>query len=100
MNTQEFFFTESAKEAFHNIILQVQQVSLIAAERVRSKIFHKIHLIHHHPLQSSKPIDLNGMEGHIRLTTVMNYKIYYLVEDERIIVLDLLMDKELQQEKG
>jgi plasmid stabilization system protein ParE len=99
MNTHEFYFTESAKNAFRGIIEQVQQVSLIAAERMRNKIFHKLHLIHHHPLQGSKKVELANVAGHIRLATVLNFKIYYKVEDKRIIVLDLLLDKEAVVEK-
>ena len=66
---------------------------------MRNKIFHKLHLIHHHPLQGSKKVELANVEGHIRLATVLNFKIYYKVEDKRIIVLDLLLDKEAVVEK-
>lgn len=99
MNTHEFYFTESAKTAFRSLIEQIQQVSLIAAERMRNKIFHKLHLIHHHPLQGSKKVELALVPGHIRLATVLNYKIYYKVEDKRIIVLDILLDKDAVKEK-
>lgn len=93
MSNQEFYFTESATVAFREIIGRIQQVSLIAAERTRSKIFHKLHLIQHHPLQGSRKCDFPGIEGHFRVSVADNYKVYYKVEDERIIVVDMLLEK-------
>jgi plasmid stabilization system protein ParE len=99
MIVQEFYFTERARDSFRDVVAQLQQVSLIAAERVRNKIFHKLHLIHHHPLQGSKKIELT-IDGHFRVATVLDYKIYYLVDHDRIMVLEILQDKNLKQDKG
>jgi hypothetical protein len=74
-------------------------VSLIAAERMRNKIFHKLDLIHHHPLHGSKKVEVANTPGHYRLATVLTYKIYYKVEDKRIIVMDILLDKESVNDK-
>ncbi|MFM1999522.1 MAG: hypothetical protein RL204_1469 [Bacteroidota bacterium] len=93
MNTQEMIFTSQAVEAFRDIIGNTQEVSLIAAEKLRAKIFHKLHLIQHHPIQGSKSINI-GTEGNFRLTTALNVKIYYKVEENRTVILDLLIDKE------
>ena len=94
MNSYEFYFTPNAAESFLRIIQDVQEVSLLSAEKVRSRIFHKLHLIHHHPSQGSKRIELPGVEGHMRLATVLNYKIYFRLDAQRIIVMEMLMDKE------
>jgi plasmid stabilization system protein ParE len=93
MNTQEMIFTSQAVEAFRDIIGNTQEVSLIAAEKLRAKIFHKLHLIQHHPIQGSKPINI-GIDGNFRLTSALNVKIYYKVEENRTVILDLLIDKE------
>lgn len=93
MNTQEMIFTSQAVEAFRDIIGNTQEVSLIAAEKLRAKIFHKLHLIQHHPIQGSKSVIISA-EGNFRLTTAMNVKIYYKVEENRTVILDLLIDKE------
>jgi hypothetical protein len=97
MNTQEFYFTRKGEEAFRNIVLNMQEVSLIAAERVRSRILHRIHLIHHHPLQSSKKIEFRDLKGHFRVAEALNYRIYYLVEEDKIVLMDILMDKEVSK---
>ena len=94
MNSHEFYFTQNAADSFLRIIQDVQEVSLLSAEKVRSRIFHKLHLIHHHPSQGSKRIELPGVEGHMRLATVLNYKIYFRLEAQRILVMEMLMDKE------
>jgi plasmid stabilization system protein ParE len=93
MNTQEMIFTSQAVEAFREIIGNTQEVSLIAAEKVRAKIFHKLHLIQHHPIQGSKSLNV-GIDGDFRLTTALGVKIYYKVEENRTVILDMLIDKE------
>lgn len=97
MNAQEFFFTSKAHDAFREVVLHMQEVSLIAAERVRARILHRIHLIHHHPLQSSKKVEFKGLNGHFRMADVLNYRLFYLVEEDRIILMDILMDKEVSR---
>lgn len=75
----------------------MQEVSLIAAERVRSRIIHRLHLIHHQPLQSSRKIEVNGVQGHFRTADVLNYKLVYLLEEKRIVLMDILLDKEMSK---
>jgi hypothetical protein len=93
MNSHEFVFTQHALDVYRAIIEDLQQVSLLSAEKVRSRIMHKLHLIQHQPMQSSKKVEV-GLEGHFRVTTVLNYKIFYLLEPARICVVDILLDKE------
>ncbi|MFZ4784336.1 MAG: hypothetical protein ACOYLH_02595 [Flavobacteriales bacterium] len=90
MNSQEMVFTAEAVNAFREIVANTQEISLIAAEKLRAKIFHRLHLIQHHPIQSSRQIDI-ALEGHFRLTTADNIKIYYKVEEGRTVILDLLV---------
>lgn len=99
MNTHDVVFAKSAADRLHSIIGQLQEVSLLSAEKVRAKFFHKIHLIQHHPLQSSRQIDAKPLEGNIRVTTVLNYKIYYKVEENKIIILEILLDKEVAKKE-
>ncbi len=97
VNAHDFFFTPSAAEKFQAIVSNMQEVSLIAAERVRSRIIHKLHLIQHNPIQSSKKIELPGLEGHFRVAEVLNYKMFYFVDDSRIVLMDILLDKEMSK---
>jgi plasmid stabilization system protein ParE len=93
MNSHSFYFTPHAAKSLKRMIEQVQEVSLLSAEKLRARIFHKLHLIHHHPVQGSKRLDLAGVDAHIRLASVLNYRIYFKLENERIIVLEILSDK-------
>lgn len=95
MNSSEFVFSNHAIESLRAIIEDLQQVSLLSAEKVRSRIMHKLHLIQHQPMQSSKKVEA-GMDRHIRVAAVLNYKIFYMVEDTRISVLEILLDKEVK----
>jgi hypothetical protein len=87
------YFTQRSAESFRSLIYNLQEVSLLSAERVRSKILHKLHLIQHEPMQSSKKIELQHLDGHFRLTTILNYKIYYQVKEDSIYILEFLLDK-------
>ncbi|MBL0315810.1 MAG: hypothetical protein IPP69_08530 [Flavobacteriales bacterium] len=93
MNSGEFVFSNHATESLKAIIEDLQQVSLLSAEKVRSRIMHKLHLIQHQPMPSSKKVEA-GLSQHIRVAAVLNYKIFYMVEESRISVLEILLDKE------
>lgn len=95
MNSSEFVFSNHATESLKAIIEDLQQVSLLSAEKVRSRIMHKLHLIQHQPMQSSKKVETT-IDRHIRVATVLNYKIFYMVEETRISVLEILLDKEVK----
>jgi hypothetical protein len=99
MKTHEVVITKQATDILHQTINDLQSVSLLSADKVRSKFFHKFHQIQHDPLQSSKVVELQGMQGHFRVTTVLNHKIYFKVEEEKIIVLDILLEN-LPTQKG
>lgn len=94
MNVYEMYFSPHAAKSFKEIVAHTQEVSLIAAEKLRAKIFHKLHLVRHHPIQGSKSIEVPNIEGNFRLATALNVKIYYKVEKDKILILDLLLDKE------
>ncbi|MFN0031068.1 MAG: type II toxin-antitoxin system RelE/ParE family toxin [Flavobacteriales bacterium] len=94
MIAYKFFFTKQAAETLKRLIADVQEVSLLSAEKVRTRFFHKVHLIHHHPTQGSKKLELPGIDAHIRLAVVLHYKIYFTLEENRIIVMEILMDKD------
>jgi plasmid stabilization system protein ParE len=92
MTQHELIISVSAAEAFRDIIRDLQQVSLLSAEKVRSRIMHKLHLIQHQPMQASKKIEL-AHEGHFRCATVLNYKIYYQVASQKILVVSIVYEK-------
>jgi plasmid stabilization system protein ParE len=95
MNSSEFVFSQHAVDSLKAIIEDLQQVSLLSAEKVRAKIMHRLHLIQHQPQQSSKKIETD-LDKHIRVAAVLNYKIFYSVEENRISVLEILLDKEIK----
>jgi len=99
MNTHEVIISKQAADILHETINEHQQFSLLAADKLRTKLFHKIHLVKHDPLLSSKLVELQGMQGHFRVTNVLNYKIYYKVEETKIIILDIILDK-LPRQRG
>ncbi len=93
MNSPDLYFTKTAIKSFKSIIAHTQETSLIAAEKLRAKIFHKLRSVRHHPDQGSKPVLFEGIQGSYRLATALHVKIYYKVEDGRLVVVELLLDK-------
>jgi plasmid stabilization system protein ParE len=93
MNVSELYFTHHAAQAFRSCIEKIQQVSLIAAERTRNKMLHQLRALQHHPLQGSKKVEVGTGESQVRVAALMQYKVYYKVEDQRVIVLDFLLDQ-------
>lgn len=92
MTQNEFVISSGAAEAFRDIIRDLQQVSLLSAEKIRSRIMHKLHLIQHQPMQASKKVDLS-IDGHFRCASVLNYKIYYQVTQQKISVVSIVYEK-------
>ena len=93
MNSPDLYFTKTAIKSFKSIIAHTQETSLIAAEKLRAKIFHKLRSVRHHPDQGSKPVLFEGIQGSYRLATALHVKIYYKVEDGRLVILEMILDK-------
>jgi plasmid stabilization system protein ParE len=88
----DVIFSPHAENALRMIIQDVQEVSLLSAEKLRKKILHKIHLIQHQPNTASKKVTLStGVE--VRCATVMHYKIFYTIEETQILILEFLAEK-------
>ena len=98
MKQHELLISEKATESFREIIARTQEVSLVSAEKVRQKIMHKLHYIGHHPMQGTRKMEMPDAIGHIRLLQVLNYKIIFRLEEARIVVLDMLVDKNKKSE--
>ncbi len=93
MNSSDLYFTKTAVKSFKEIIAHTQETSLIAAEKLRAKIFHKLRSIRHHPEQGSKAVIFEGLQGNYRLATALHVKIYFKVEEDRMVILEMILDK-------
>ncbi len=88
----ELLITRNAESAFQDIIRFTQEVSLVAAERLRVKILHKLHGLQHHPEQGSRKVEGMAEQG-LRFVTVSNCKIFFTVKNQQVFVHDLLVDR-------
>ena len=88
----EVIFSPQAEDSLRSIVQDVQEVSLLSAEKLRKKILHKMHLIQHQPHSGSKRVtSIHSTD--IRCATVMHYKIFYALRDMKVLVLELLAEK-------
>ncbi|MBL7942953.1 MAG: type II toxin-antitoxin system RelE/ParE family toxin [Flavobacteriales bacterium] len=88
----ELLISQHAEDAFHDIIRHTQEVSLVAAERLRNKILHKLHGLQHHPEQGSRKVDGMQEEG-FRSVTVSHCRIFFTVSNQQVLVHDMLVDR-------
>jgi hypothetical protein len=54
---------------------------------------HRLHQLRHHPTDSSRKVEIPREEGEIRCSNLMNYRIYYLITPEKIILLEVVAEK-------
>ncbi|MDZ4752444.1 MAG: type II toxin-antitoxin system RelE/ParE family toxin [Flavobacteriales bacterium] len=94
MFKHDLVISQHAFDSFKEIIEEVQKSSLIAAERLRHKLLHRLHHIQHHPMESSRKVEIPREEGEIRCSNLMNYRIYYLVTSDKIILMEVVAEKQ------
>ena len=97
MFKHELIISQHAFDSFKEIIEEVQKSSLIAGERLRHKILHRLHHLRHHPTESSRKVEIPREEGEIRCSNLMNYRIYYMITADKIILLEVVAEKPATQ---
>lgn len=85
--------SDRAFNSFRRIIDNVQSTSLIGAEDARTVVLNRIRKLAFNPTQQSRKAKFFNLEGDYRSVLAWNYRIYYKVEEKRVIVLDVILDK-------
>ncbi|MEY3398984.1 MAG: hypothetical protein RL220_1578 [Bacteroidota bacterium] len=93
MSKYELIISQRAVDGLKEIVEEVQKSSLVDAEKLRSKILHRLHFIQHHPHEQSRKVEIPKKEGEIRCSNIMNYRIYYLLMEEQILVMEIIAEK-------
>lgn len=90
MKKTKVIVTDRATASFKRIIGGLKEVSLIGAEDARAAILDSIRKLGVNPMANSKPANFARLDGEYRKVDVWEYRIYYKVEDGKVIVLDLI----------
>ncbi len=78
------------------IIKQLQGASLIGAERAKDEMLGRIRSLARNAMPSdARKARFDAIPGDIRSVLAHNHRIYYLVEETRVVVLDVILDAEI-----
>ena len=93
MAQRKLIITNKACDSFRTLIENVSSTSLVGAEDARTVIINRLRKLAINPNQQSRKAKFSSLSGDFRSVLAWNYRIYYKVEDDRVIVLDLFLDK-------
>lgn len=88
----EIVTAPQAAQSFKEIIEAAQTVSLVGAENVRRTVLNRLQELSLNPLNQTRKAQFKGMPGDVRSVQVLEYRIYFLVQIERIVLLDCFLD--------
>ena len=88
MKKFKIFWSENAKQSLKNIYLYYKPKSLQGAKKVRNDILKKVKEI-----VFAKQYQIDEINSKYRRIVVRNYKILYLVKENRIEIIDIISSK-------
>ena len=87
---------DRAMTSMARIIHHLQGASLIGAEKSKDEILSVIRSLGRNPAPSGmRKARFDAEFGDVRSTLAHNHRIYYLVEEARIVILDVILDAEI-----
>ena len=87
---------DRAVTAMERIIRQLQGASLIGAEKAKDETLGRIRSLGRNAMPSdARKAKFDTIPGDILSILAHNPRIYYLVEDARVVVLDVILDAEI-----
>ncbi|MCB0761563.1 MAG: type II toxin-antitoxin system RelE/ParE family toxin [Flavobacteriales bacterium] len=87
--------SDRAVSSLRRIVKSLKKISLIGGEDVRAALLQRIKRLSVNPTAESRKANFEKLEGEYRSIVVLgDYRIYFKIEDGRVIVLDIIMDKD------
>ena len=85
--------SDRAVSSLRRIVKSLKKISLIGGEDVRAALLQRIKRLSMNPTAESRKANFEKLEGEYRSIVVLgDYRIYFKIEDGRVIVLDIIMD--------
>ena len=85
--------SDRASNAVRRIVTKTQETSLIGGEEVRKVIINHIKGLAINPEADSRKAKFDRLDGNYRSLLVWDYRIYYKIEESRVVVLDIILEK-------
>jgi len=78
------------------IIRRLQGASLIGAEKAKDEMLSRIRSLSRNATPGdSRKAKFDSIPGDIRSVLAHNHRIYYLIEENRLVILDVILDAEI-----
>tara|TARA_X000000950_G_C13483087_1_gene484600 strand:- start:210 stop:563 length:354 start_codon:yes stop_codon:yes gene_type:complete len=93
---RDVILADRATTAIERIIRQLQGASLIGAERAKDEIVNRIRGLASNAMPAdARKARFDSIADDIWSVLAHNHRIYYLVEERRVVVLDVILDAEI-----
>lgn len=93
---RDVILADRATTAIERIIRQLQGASLIGAERAKDEIVNRIRSLSGNAMPAdARKARFESIADDIWSVLAHNHRIYYLVEEGRVVVLDVILDAEI-----
>lgn len=86
--------SDRAVNSFRRLLETVRSTSLVGAEDARVAVINRLRKLTVNSTGQSRKANFTNLEGEIRSAVAWNYRIYYLIEEKRIVILDMIIDNE------
>lgn len=84
---------DRAVTAMERIVRNMQGASLIGAERAKEGILARLRALSGNAMPNdARKARFDNIPGDIRSVLAQNHRIYYLIEEERVVILDVILD--------
>ncbi len=93
MSQYKIIFCDKASASFRRVLENVKSTSLIGAEDTRAVILQVIRRLAANPTNQARKAKFFSLDGDFRSVLAWNYRVYYKIEEKRVIVLDIILDK-------
>lgn len=93
MAKKNVVIADRATNSLQRIIRSLKSTSLIGAEDTRTAVINHIRKLGVNYNSGSKPADFATLDGEFRSSVIWNYIIYFKVEEKRIVILDIILEK-------
>ncbi|MFK7755834.1 MAG: type II toxin-antitoxin system RelE/ParE family toxin [Flavobacteriales bacterium] len=94
MKKRKVIISDRATNSLKRIITKLQRNGYLGADKAKEAIIKRIKFLANHPEKDSRVAKFGRIEGDIRSVLAWNYRIYYLIAEEEIKVLDIFLDQD------
>lgn len=92
MSKFELVISKHAADSIQKAYAQAKETSLIGAEDLRTALVSRLHQVASNPLRESQVVEGTQLPGDLRTAKVRQFKVFFLVQASRVIVIDLVVD--------